>query len=127
MGLSCIGFIISVATLNKAARYAAAFFYVSGCFSSNALVFGWSSNSLNQSPEKSACSYAIINIVAQFGNIWSPYFFPSSDGPRYLMAFLLMMSFSVLSATLAMIMKVILIRANRKLKASGNVVSLYTL
>lgn len=75
MVFSCIGFIVSVATLNKAARYTAAFLYIGGCFSSNALIFSWASNTLNQSAEKRACATAIINLLSQLGNIWSPYFF----------------------------------------------------
>ncbi|KAK5058690.1 hypothetical protein LTR84_010954 [Exophiala bonariae] len=119
MVFSCIGFIISVATLNKAARYTAAFLYICGCFSSNALVFSWAANTLSQSPEKRACATAIINLLSQLGNIWSPYFFPKSDGPRYVMAMLLMMASTVISMLSAMLMKFLLVRANRKLKADG--------
>ncbi|RSL63817.1 hypothetical protein CEP53_004302 [Fusarium sp. AF-6] len=46
--VACIGFIISVSTLNNAARYTAAFLYICGCFSSNAMVFSWASSTLNQ-------------------------------------------------------------------------------
>ncbi|KAF4441022.1 major facilitator superfamily transporter [Fusarium acutatum] len=46
--VACVGFIISVVTLNNAARYAAAFLYICGCFSSNAMVFSWASSTLNQ-------------------------------------------------------------------------------
>ena len=76
MVFSCIGFIISVSTVNKTARYVAAFLYISGCFSSNAGVFSWASATLNQTPEKRAAALAIVNLASQLGNIWSPYFFP---------------------------------------------------
>jgi hypothetical protein len=66
---SCVGFIISVSTLNKAARYTAAFLYIGGCFTSNALVFSWAANTLAQSAEKRTCSTAIINLLSQLGNI----------------------------------------------------------
>lgn len=81
-GVACIGFIVSVSTLNNSARYAAAFLYICGCFSSNAMVFSWASATLNQTPEKRAAATAIINLTSQLGNIWSPYFFPSDQGPR---------------------------------------------
>ena len=127
MVLSLTGFIISVATVNKAARYVAAFLYIGGCFSSNALVFSRASNTLSQSAEKRACATAIINLLSQLGNIASPYFFPQSDGPRYTMAFLLMMAASVVSMISAMTMKFMLKRANRRLEASGELVNLFTL
>lgn len=67
MLFSFTGFLISVVTLNKAARYTAAFLYICGCFSSNALVFSWASNTLSQSAEKRACATAIINLLSQLG------------------------------------------------------------
>ncbi|KAJ4180396.1 hypothetical protein NW767_014401 [Fusarium falciforme] len=125
--VACIGFIISVSTLNNAARYTAAFLYICGCFSSNAMVFSWASSTLNQTPEKRACATAIINLLSQLGNIWSPYFFPSSDGPRYIKANILMMAFSLLSVVTCVIMKIMLKKANRKLKETGDNVNLFTL
>ncbi|KAH7146522.1 major facilitator superfamily domain-containing protein [Dactylonectria macrodidyma] len=125
--VACIGFIISVATINNAARYAAAFLYICGCFSSNAMVFSWASSTLNQTAEKRACATAIINLLSQLGNIWSPYFFPSSDGPRYIKANILMMAFSLLSVLTCVVMKAMLRKANRKLADSGTNANLFTL
>lgn len=131
MLIAMIGFIISVATLNVPARYFAAFLYCSGCFAANSMVYSWAASVLNETPEKRACATAIVNLLAQLGNIWSPYFFPASDGPRYVMAMLLMMGFSVLSVVAALSMKVILGRANRRLleegERTGRAVNLYTL
>ncbi|EXL65971.1 hypothetical protein FOPG_17833 [Fusarium oxysporum f. sp. conglutinans race 2 54008] len=130
MAFAIVGFIISAATLNHAARYAASFFYCAGAFAANAAVYSWAASSLNQTPEKRACATAIVNLLSQFGNIWSPYFFPSSDGPRYVMAMLLMMGFSALSICASLLMKFLLKKDNRKLLAeaeqSGRTVKLYT-
>ncbi|PTD06197.1 putative transporter [Fusarium culmorum] len=130
MVFAIIGFIISVATLNNAARYAASFFYCAGAFAANAAVYSWAASSLNQTPEKRACATAIVNLLSQLGNIWSPYFFPASDGPRYVMAMLLMMAFSVLSIVASLLIKFLLKKDNRKLLAeaeqSGRAVKLYT-
>ncbi|KAL2202423.1 MFS general substrate transporter [Sarocladium strictum] len=99
MLVAIVGFAISVATLNNPARYFASFLYCAGAFAANAAVYSWAASSLNQTPEKRACATAIVNLLSQFGNIWSPYFFPASDGPRYVMAMLLMMAFSALTKT----------------------------
>jgi hypothetical protein len=91
------------------------------------MVFSWASSTLNQTPEKRACATAIINLLSQLGNIWSPYFFPSSDGPRYIKANLLMMAFSALSIVTCVVMKFMLTKANRKLRETGENVNLFTL
>ncbi|EGU82119.1 hypothetical protein FOXB_07365 [Fusarium oxysporum f. sp. conglutinans Fo5176] len=115
MVFAIIGFILSVATLNNSARYAASFFYCAGAFAANAAVYSWAASSLNQTPEKRACSTAIVNLLSQLGNIWSPYFFPASQGPRYVMAMLLMMAFSALSIFASLLMKFLLKTDNRRL------------
>jgi hypothetical protein len=116
---SCTGFIISVATLNGPVRYTAAFLYIAGCFSSNALIFSWAANTLSQSPEKKACATAIINVLSQCGNIWSPYFFPPEQGPRYVMAMILMMVSTIACGLSALLIKFLLVRANRRLREAG--------
>ncbi|KAH6686644.1 major facilitator superfamily domain-containing protein [Plectosphaerella plurivora] len=130
MVVAIAGFIISAATLNKSARYFASFLYCSGAFAANAAVYSWAASSLNQTPEKRACATAIVNLLSQLGNIWSPYFFPSSDGPRYVMAMLLMMGFSVLSIVAALLMKYLLKKANKELleaaRHTGQQPKLYT-
>lgn len=117
MLVAVVGFIISVATLNIAAPYFASFLFIGGTFSTNAAVFSWASSTLNQSPEKKASAIALINLLAQLGNIWSPYFFRAQDAPRYVLAMILMMAFAVLSVMTCMVMKWCLRRANAKLLA----------
>ncbi|GKT64958.1 major facilitator superfamily transporter [Colletotrichum tofieldiae] len=114
--VACVGFIISVSTVNNAVRYAATFFYICGCFSSNAMT-----------PEKRACAMPIFNLLSQTGNLWSPYFFRSKDEPRYVMANLSMMASSALSIATCVIMKIMLTRANKKLKAEGKDETSFTL
>jgi len=115
MGVAAIGFIISAATLNNAARYVASFLYIGGCFSANAMVFSWAASTLSQTPEKRAISTSIINLLSQLGNIWSPYFFRPQDGTRYVLAMILMMAFALLSVGTCLAMKWSLKRANKKL------------
>ncbi|KAF6802278.1 major facilitator superfamily transporter [Colletotrichum sojae] len=91
MAVAIVGFVVSASTLNVPAR------------------------SLNQMPKKRACGTAIVNLLSRLRNIWSPYFFPSSDGPRYVMAMLLMMALSALSIVASMFMKYLLKKENKKL------------
>ncbi|KAJ4991056.1 major facilitator superfamily transporter [Stagonosporopsis vannaccii] len=115
-----VGFIISVATLNTAARYTAAFLYTSGSFSANALVYTWAVSSLGQTPEKRAAGGAIVNICGHLGNVMSPYFFPDSDSPRYTMAMILQIVFAGLTLCMAFTSKTYLKKQNKKLKAASD-------
>ncbi|KAH7110066.1 major facilitator superfamily domain-containing protein [Dendryphion nanum] len=127
---SIIGFIISVATLNTAARYTAAFLYTSGSFSANALVYTWAVSSLSQTPEKRAAGGAIVNIMGHLGNVMSPYFFPDKDAPRYTMAMILQIVFAGLTFCTAFGSKTYLKKQNRKLKeeadSTGNTYNPFT-
>jgi hypothetical protein len=117
MAVAVVGFAISVGTLNVGARYFASFLYISGCFAANAMVYTWAASAVSQTPEKRACATAIINVIGQLGNIWSPYFFRSNDAPRYVLAMILMMAFSGISIAGCILMKAVLRRDNQKLIA----------
>ncbi|CRK15550.1 hypothetical protein BN1723_010706 [Verticillium longisporum] len=119
LGCSITGFIITVATVNTAARYTAAFLYTSGSFSANALVYTWAVSSLGQTPEKRAAGGAIVNICGHIGNVISPYFFPDRDAPRFTMAMILQIVFASLALTMAGVSKMYLRKQNSKLRESA--------
>lgn len=117
MGTAIVGFIISVSLTNTAGQYFSSFLYVSGCFAANSLVYTWAASAVSQTPEKRACATAIINLLGQMGNIWSPYFFRGQDAPRYILALILMIAFAGLSILTCLAMKWSLSRENKKLLA----------
>lgn len=117
MFTSIVGFSISAATTNGPARYAASFLYVTGCFAANGLVYSWAAGVLNQTPEKKAVATGMINVLAQLGNIMSPYFFREQDEPRYTPAMILLIVFATLSGSTCVFLKWDLTRANRKILA----------
>lgn len=120
LSFSVLGFIVTVATGNASARYAMTFLYASGCFSANTLQYTWAVSTLSQTPEKRAAAGAIVNIFGHLGNIWSPFFFPDSDAPRYTMAMILQIVFAGLGITMAAIIKWHLTRKNKKLKQEAD-------
>jgi hypothetical protein len=77
------------------------------------MVYVWAAASVSQTPEKR--STAIINLMGQLGNIWSPHFLRSQDAPRYVLAMVLMIAFSGLSIVGCAVMKLVLKRDNKKL------------
>lgn len=64
--LSCsiVGFIVTVATPNSAARYAMTFLYAAGCFSANTMQYTWAVSTLGQTPEKRAAGGAIVSFLS---------------------------------------------------------------
>lgn len=125
------GFIVNVSVLKVPARYCASFLYVCGVFGANATLYGWAATTVSNTPEKKACATAIINVIGQFGSIWSPYFFESNEAPRYTKAMLLLLAFCGLEVALCFVMKLILRRENKKITAqfdgTGIIPNLYVL
>ncbi|KAK2017379.1 MFS general substrate transporter [Colletotrichum eremochloae] len=116
MILTLVAYIISAATVNNGARYFASFMYIGGSFSANPLLATWIATTLGRTPEKRAAGIAFCNVFSFFGNLVSPYFFPQSHGPRYLMAMLIMGAFSATTVACILFMKWYLIKENKKLK-----------
>ncbi|KAK1531197.1 major facilitator superfamily transporter [Colletotrichum paranaense] len=131
--VAMLGFVISAATTNRPARYFASFLYLPGAFASTGLIFSWAASVASETPEKRATATSIVCLLAQVGNIWSPYFFRPADNPRYLLAFLLMMMFSVMCIGTVFWMRWSLGRANRRMveeaeaEGAGRRVRLYIL
>lgn len=119
--LSCsvVGFVVTVATGNPAARYAMTFLYAAGCFSANTMQYSWAVSTLGQTPEKRAAGGAIVNIFGHLGNVVSPYFFPDSHAPRFTMAMILQIVFAGLGITLATVIKWHLSKKNKKLRSEA--------
>ncbi|KAM0704374.1 hypothetical protein Q7P35_008608 [Cladosporium inversicolor] len=118
--LSVVGFVITVSTLNNAARYFAAFLFTPGSFSANPLVYTWAVSTMNTTPEKRAAAGAIINMSGHVGNIISPYFFDDGQAPRYLVAFIIMMAFAVVTLLCALFTRWRLIIENKALKRKAD-------
>ncbi|KAK0384640.1 hypothetical protein NLU13_8726 [Sarocladium strictum] len=119
--LSCslVGFIVTVATGNNAARYAMTFLYAAGCFSANTMQYTWAVSTLGQTPEKRAAGGAIVNLCGHLGNVISPYFFPDRHAPRYTMAMILQIGFASVAIALASAMKWHLTKKNKRLRAEA--------
>jgi MFS family permease len=80
------GFIIAASTTILAARYLSLFLMLAGVYGSYNVALAWISSTLPRPVEKRAASIAIVNTVGNIAQIYSPYLYPSSNGPRYLTA-----------------------------------------
>ncbi|KAJ0167205.1 putative transporter C11D3.18C [Colletotrichum tanaceti] len=114
------GFVLGCATLDTGARYFAMVVFSVGTYAVNSIILGWVSATCSQTKEKKASSLAIVNCIAVASFIWTPYMWPKSDEPRYVMA---MSSSAVLSIATAMgawAMRFWLMRENKNIRRSEN-------
>ncbi|OAG25840.1 MFS general substrate transporter [Alternaria alternata] len=119
MGLAVVGFAISAATLNTAARYISCFLFASGVYSVNSVILGWVSGTLGQTAEKKAVSLSIVNVVSMASFIYTPYLYPASDGPKYVIAMSSNAAFAGACIASAWALRAWLQVTNRRLKRDG--------
>ncbi|KAG2082739.1 major facilitator superfamily domain-containing protein [Suillus discolor] len=77
-----LAFIISIFTMDKAARYIS-LFLMTQVIGGYLLLFGWISNTFAREPAKRAVAIALMNALGQIGGIIGAYVWPSSWGPTY--------------------------------------------
>ncbi|CCF38356.1 hypothetical protein CH063_09461, partial [Colletotrichum higginsianum] len=79
---------------------------------------GWCGSVCGQTKEKKAAALAAVTTIMNISFIWTPYLWPSSDEPRYAIAMGSSAGFSIATAALAWLVKIILKKRNAKLRAS---------
>jgi MFS family permease len=117
IAIAMAAYVVCMITVNYKARYAASFFFISCFFSANPIQHTWITGTFGRTPEKRAASLALNIIIGQSGNVIAPYFFDDDDEPRYRLAFILMFLTAGLTICTAMLLKWLLTRENKKLKA----------
>lgn len=118
--IAIFGFVLCAATLNTGARYFGMVVFAIGTYAVNSIILGWVSITCGQTKEKKASSLAIVNTCANASFVWTPYLWPDFDEPRYAIAMGSSAGFSLLCAGAAWIMKLWLIRTNRKIRQSND-------
>lgn len=113
------------ATLNTVGRYVAMVVFTIGTYAVNSLILGWCSSVCGQTKEKKAVAISIVTMVMNVSFIWTPYLYPKSDEPRYLIAMLSSAAFSAVTAATAWLAKFILVRKNRRMRQSEDETGVY--
>ncbi|KAF2876434.1 MFS transporter [Massariosphaeria phaeospora] len=118
--VATIGFVAACATMDVAGRYIAMVIFTIGTYGVNSLILGWCGSTCGQTKEKKAVAISIVTTVMNASFIWTPYLWPKSDEPRYAIALGSSAGFSVATAALAWLARIIMKRRNRKLRESDN-------
>ncbi|KAH7329596.1 major facilitator superfamily domain-containing protein [Stachybotrys elegans] len=116
--VAVVGFAAAAATLNVVGRYIAMVVFCLGTYGVNSLILGWCGSVCGQTKEKKAVAISMTTCIMNISFIWTPYLWPSSDEPRYVIAMVSSCAFSIATALLAWLAKVILKRRNAQLRAS---------
>lgn len=82
-------------------------------YSASIVVLSWITGSLNQPAAKRAAAIATINAVANTPNIWTSYLYRSP--PRYLVAFIVNLTFATVAIAAATVIRFYLRRENAKM------------
>lgn len=109
-----IGFIISAATLNVAARYTSTFLMMS-VYGSFGCILSWVSTTLPRPSGKRAVAYAVVNAGSNLASIYASYFYASSQGPMYWQANVANVAFAGACVVLATVLRFYLAWRNRLL------------
>ncbi|KAH8148255.1 uncharacterized protein LAJ45_07707 [Morchella importuna] len=118
--IAIIGFILSMSTTNVAARYVAMMIFTAATYGVNNICMSWCGQVLGQTPEKKAVTIAIVNTLGNVSFVYSPYLWPDSGAPRYIMAMSSSASFSAGVVVCAWILRAVLMRENKRIRESSD-------
>ena len=90
---------------------------LAGVYGSYNVALAWISSTLPRPIEKRAAAIALVNRVGNFAQIYSPYLYPSTDGPRYLNAMIANSCFCLACALVTVLLRFFLVNENKKLAA----------
>ncbi|KAG0699522.1 hypothetical protein DFH29DRAFT_877257 [Suillus ampliporus] len=80
--VTALGFIISICTMNTAARYVSLFLMVQ-VYAGYMVLWGWINNTFTGEPAKRTVAVALINGLSQIGNVIGSYVWQTNWGPTY--------------------------------------------
>ncbi|UNI22475.1 hypothetical protein JDV02_008363 [Purpureocillium takamizusanense] len=125
--VAVVGFVAaaSAAPGDVAGRYAAMVVFTIGTYAVNSLILGWCGSVCAQTKEKKAAAIGLVTTLMNCSFVWTPYLWPKSGAPRYVLAMASSAAFSIATAALAWLAKAIMLRRNRRLKGEGDVSVFY--
>ncbi|KAG1895797.1 MFS general substrate transporter [Suillus fuscotomentosus] len=113
--IGIIGSLISICTMNTAARYFS-LFLLAQSYSANVLMTTWESNTFARPPSKRAVCFSLINALEQLGSISGSYVWPANWGPTYRYSYTIVIACNVIVITMTWILRQHLKTLNKKLE-----------
>lgn len=116
MLIACIGNVIATATTQVGARFFAMFLMPMGAVAAYQIILSWVANSFPRPMIKRSAVIAICNMIGNTASIYGSYMYPGSSGPQYIPGGSANACICLGVALIAVIIRVILTRANKKLE-----------
>ncbi|KAG0708679.1 major facilitator superfamily domain-containing protein [Suillus ampliporus] len=110
-----LGFIISICTMNMAARYIS-MFLMTQIAVGQVVIWGWINNTFSREPAKRAAALAVISGMAQTGNILGSFVWPPAWGPTYRYSYAVCLVTLVVSTAMFGVMHLHLRRLNQRME-----------
>ncbi|ORY13834.1 pantothenate transporter liz1 [Clohesyomyces aquaticus] len=123
----CVGvfsFILAAATHSTAPRYVAMMLMVPGIYTGYVVALAWISNSLPRPAAKRAAALAFINAISNTSSIYASYMYPQPKGkkqPDLTIPLSVDCATAALAIVMAVIMRIVLQRLNKKLDRGEHV------
>lgn len=102
---------------NTTIRYIALYPAAAGFFSAITIIITWTLNN-QDTDSKKGTGMAVLNIIGQMGPLVGTSIFPEKDGPYYVKGMSICAAFMLLVGILALILRWVLRKENKKLKQS---------
>lgn len=119
--VAVVAFIIAAATTSTGPRYLAMMLMPPGIYTGYVVALGWISNCMPRPPAKRAAALAAINAVSNTSSIYASYMFPTSAGPRYVVAMSVCSGTAFMAILSATLLRIILVRLNKRLDRGEHV------
>ncbi|KAJ0302374.1 hypothetical protein Brms1b_012071 [Colletotrichum noveboracense] len=116
--VASIGFAVATSTMNIGARYFAMVLFVGATYGVNNINVAWTAATVGQTDEKKAAAIAMVNTLGNLSFVYTPYLWPDSDSPLFREAMIASIGFSMGVVMTAWLMKFILVRMNRQIRAT---------
>ncbi|KAH8159716.1 hypothetical protein CIB48_g8534 [Xylaria polymorpha] len=113
--VALIGFIIAATTTAIGPRYFAIVIMVPGIYGAFVVALAWISNTMPRPPAKRAAALSFINAVSNATSIYASYLYQDWMAPQYVIAFSVNSGTAALAIISALILRIMLVRLNKKL------------
>ncbi|KAL3462654.1 major facilitator superfamily domain-containing protein [Aspergillus heterothallicus] len=123
LAVAIVGFVVAAASLNTGARYFAMILMVAGGHGANSVLLAWTQKTMIRPRIKRASAVAFVNAFGNLSGVFSSYLYPDASSPRYVLAMSANSGFSLGVIVLALFMRRVLLRANRRLETGETTVA----
>ncbi|KAJ9091882.1 hypothetical protein QFC19_008908 [Naganishia cerealis] len=115
--LGMVGFIMLASTTSVGPRYAGLFLALGGVYGSYDPALAWISSTIPRPRAKRAVALAIINMIGNLAQIYSPYMYDTNFAPRYIPPMACNAAFCLITVFAVLLLRFCLKRENETLAA----------